>query len=690
MTEPPGPIDDLRARAEARLRRQVDGPNVDELTEAVHELEVHRAELQIQNEELRRAKIELEQARDRYFALYDRAPVGFVTVDERGLVRAANRAAGEILSVASSELVGRPFSSCFPAGEAAAVRRYTTGLFRADADAATELEVSRTAADGEPRWLHLQGRTQLTGPKLEGWIVLSEVTNQRIAEAALAGERDFAERLLDIAPVIAVVLDHDGRIVRFNRFMEETCGYALGDVRGADWFEIFVPERARRELRERFAGAVDGDRTRGHVNPILTRSGEERLVEWSDTAILGSDGVQTGILAIGRDITKSRQLEEDIRHAQKMEAVGTLAAGVAHDFNNMLMGIIGVLDLAIKRVHDEERVRPLLEMIRELAQAGTATVSQLMAFSRRASVEPIEQPLDAGVRDVISMLSVMLGEDVVLSVDLRARGARVRIGRGQLEQIVTNLAVNSRHAMPQGGRLSIRTSLVSRGPEEVRPDMAPGVYVRLEVEDTGVGMDEATRRRVFEPFFTTRPEDEGTGLGLSTVYGMIRSAGGMVEVESTPGVGTIFRIDLPSVRDSQMGVPSRATVSLRGAGETILLIEDEAIVRLAVRHYLEEGGYHVLEASNASSALDLFEELHSTIDLVLSDVVLPGMQGPELAVRMREREPDLRVVWMSAHPAGLLRAQGRIDGSASVLQKPFGETELLTALGDALRDDRED
>jgi PAS domain S-box-containing protein len=685
VIDPTDPIADLRARAEARLRRDFEGADVDALAGVVHELEVHKAELQIQNEELRRAKHELEGARDRYFALYDRAPIGFVTLDERGLVKAANRVAGEVLAASSLDLVGRPFSSCFPAAGAAAVRRYATGLFRSDACEARELEVSRPTPDGQLCWLHLQGRIQTSGDKAEAWIVLNDVTTQRAAEAALAEERDFAERLLDVAPVIALVIDLDGKIVRFNRFMEETCGYSLAEVRGADWFETFLPGRCREETKALFAGALDGERTRGHVNAILTRSGQERLVEWSDTPILGSDGVQTGILAIGRDITESRQLEENIRHAQKMEAVGTLAAGVAHDFNNMLMGMVGVLDLAIKRAHEEARVRPLLQMIRELAQAGTATVSQLMAFSRRASVEPVEQPFDPAVREVVSMLSVMLGEDVVLSVNLRARGARVRLGRGQIEQIVTNLAVNSRHAMPQGGRLSIRTSLVVFEPHEVRPDMAPGTYVRLEVEDTGLGMDEATRRRVFEPFFTTKDEHEGTGLGLSTVYGMVRSAGGTVDVESTPAKGTLVRVDFPRVRDSQTGLEAQPLVSLRGNGETILLVEDEAIVRLAVRHYLEEGGYRVLEASNSSIALDLFGDPANDVDLVLSDVVLPGVQGPELAARMRERVPGLRVVWMSAHPAGLLRAQGRIDPSASVLQKPFGETELLSAVAEALR-----
>jgi CheY-like chemotaxis protein/nitrogen-specific signal transduction histidine kinase len=392
------------------------------------------------------------------------------------------------------------------------------------------------------------------------------------------------------------------------------------------------------------------------------------------------------VLAIGRDITQQRRLEAEHMHAQKMEAVGTLAAGIAHDFNNLLMGVIGMSDMALARLPETHAASRYIHELRKAANGGAAIVRQLMSFTRRDGVEPRDVVLDSAVESAATILHTLLGEDVELRLELEASGCHVMLAPGQLEQILMNLCTNARHAMPMGGRLVIRTSqqMIEHDDPRRAAGLLAGPHVELAVSDSGSGMPPETREKIFEPFFTTKEKGAGTGLGLSAVYGIVRQNSGHIEVESEVGAGSTFRILLPRIRPSQVGFRTPATPVLHGSGEKVLVVEDDELVRATIRHYLEERGYVVLDAANAMDALDLARRRGSEIRLVLSDTVLPGVQGLQAATQLAELMPRASVVFMSAHPKKLLVEEGRVPPDSVVLEKPFSEDDVVRAVHDAL------
>src|SRR5213592_1044324 len=364
--------------------------------------------------------------------------------------------------------------------------------------------------------------------------------------------------------------------------------------------------------------------------------------------------------AVGR--RERRRLEEQLAHSQRMEAVGRLAGGIAHDFNNVLTAVLGSIELLLLdeppgRPHREE-----LDIIRDAATRAKDLIRQLLAFSARQVLQPAAVDLNRLVRDVAKMLRRLIGEDIKLETLLAPELGAVRVDAGQMEQVLVNLAVNARDAMPEGGRLTIKTDNVDAG----------GSQVLLHVSDSGVGMDEEVQAHMFEPFFTTKPRGKGSGLGLATVYGIVRQSGGHIAVDSAPGRGATFRIYLPRV-EAPLDPTDRPTpVTAPAAGsETILLVEDEHLVRLLARKVLERAGYRVLVAAGGAEALDLAERYAGTIHLLLTDVVMPGMNGRELIRRLAPLRPDLRVLYMSGYADEAVAQHGVLDPGTAFLQKPF-------------------
>ncbi len=380
-----------------------------------------------------------------------------------------------------------------------------------------------------------------------------------------------------------------------------------------------------------------------------------------------------------------RRKEEQLRRSQKMEAIGRLTGGIAHDFNNLLTVILGYAklmneELARADLSDNRALKRDLEGIRKAAVRSAALTRQLLAFSRHQTQEKRTVDVNQIVADMQKMLERLVGDDVRMQVDLLASDARVRIDPSQLEQVVMNLAVNARDAMPQGGRLTIRTDLRDMAGEtlEEREDLSPGRFVVLVVRDTGVGMSPETAEKVFEPFFTTKPLAQGTGLGLSTVYGIVSQAGGYVELDSTMGRGTTFTICLP-VHEAGT-VDEQTDDTLRDAAdgsETVLLVEDEAAVRDLLSRVLRRKGYHVIEAASPGEALLLHEQHAGQIALVVTDVVMPHLSGPALAERLRERSPQLRVLLISAYPDGHLDEESQDAPEYHYMQKPVDPVRFV-------------
>jgi len=393
-------------------------------------------------------------------------------------------------------------------------------------------------------------------------------------------------------------------------------------------------------------------------------------------------------LVVAQDISERQQLEEQLRQAQKMEAVGRLAGGVAHDFNNLLMVIKGHTELLLGTLHQGDPARRKIEQIEKSADRATSLTRQLLAFSRMQVLQPRSISLNAIVEEMGKLIPRLIGEDIELAIHTSPDLGTIRADASQMEQIIMNLAVNARDAMPKGGKLIIETSNteLDGAYKLAHPVVKPGRYVLLAVSDTGIGMDAETQAHIFEPFFTTKEQGKGTGLGLSTVYGVVKQSGGFIWVYSEPGRGATFKIYLPRVEEAveDVGHPTTTTQLMRGT-ETILLAEDEQDVREVAREFLESAGYKVLLAANGQEAMERAAEFSGPIDLLLSDMIMPGMNGKELVRRLGQNCPAFGVIYMSGYSEQAAVEATRTDPSATVLTKPFSRSALLRTVREILQ-----
>ena len=393
------------------------------------------------------------------------------------------------------------------------------------------------------------------------------------------------------------------------------------------------------------------------------------------------------VLVLSSDVTERKVLEEQLRHSQKMEAVGRLAGGIAHDFNNLLTVILGYAKVLSDRLAPEQRLRKMADEIRRAGDQAASLTGQLLAFSRKQITEPHLVRLNDVIEQTQEILKRLIGEDVNLAVVLDRSLGEVKSDEGQLTQVLMNLAVNARDAMPKGGKLTVETHAVIREQEDRgRLDVRPaGRFALLVVSDTGTGMDPEVQGHIFEPFFTTKETGKGTGLGLSTVYGIVRQTGGWIDVYSEPGHGTTFRVYFPVAEETVVQTPPPApipTASRRAA--TILLVEDQAPVRMLAEDVLTEAGHKVLSASNGKAALEKVGNYPETIDLLITDVVMPEMNGPDLVDRLSRSRPGLAVLYISGYTDHALLHRGSIGQDAALLQKPFLPESLLKKVDELL------
>jgi two-component system cell cycle sensor histidine kinase/response regulator CckA len=498
---------------------------------------------------------------------------------------------------------------------------------------------------------------------------------QRELEGTAAAARENYETLqavITASPVAIVVLDRERRTILWPPAAERLFGWKADEIVGQVQ-PPYIPPDDRQGSSDLTGRALAGERLADVEVRRVRRDGKLLELSLSTAAIRGPDGTAEGIVAVYLDLTARHQLEQQLHHSQKMEAIGRLAGGVSHDFNNLLTVIRGFSEMALKRSGLDPATRHDLEEVHKAALRASDLTGQLLAFSRRQPVQPRIVDLNTLVADMAKMLQRLIGENIQLETRMGTRLGRIRMDPGQIEQLIANLVVNARDAMPSGGKLVLETANHSctdgSGPR-CRPS-CPGPSVMLSVSDTGTGMDPETLRHIFEPFFTTKARGKGTGLGLSTVYGVVQQCGGDVEVVSEPGRGTTFRVYLPLAVSAaaEARPPDAARVTPQGS-ETVLLVEDEDMVRALVHRNLERLGYEVLVARHGEEALELAEQCSGAIDLLLTDVVMPGLGGPEVARRLSATRPGLRVLYLSGY-AAIESEQPAAAPLGPLLQKPF-------------------
>ena len=516
------------------------------------------------------------------------------------------------------------------------------------------------------------------------WLLLEWRHGARAAtlEAAATHYQRFLRQVIDTNPHLIFVKDGNGRYVLANLAVAEFLGTTVEELVGKrDSDFALKAEESDRFLR-------DDRQVMSSQQPVFiaeepatcAKTGVTRWFQTVKVPLRSSDGSSRQVLGVATDITDRKQLEDQFRQAHKMEAVGRLAGGVAHDFNNVLTVIRAQTEFLLADLPSDDPRRADVQEIQSAADRAASFTRQLLAFSRRQLLQPEVLDLNGVITGMEMMVRRLVGEDVVLLTKLLPDLPPIWADPGQLQQAILNLAVNSRDAMPRGGSLLIETNLVELDEHYPRqhPTAKPGRHVVLVVTDTGSGMDAATRSRIFEPFFTTKEPGKGTGLGLSTVYGIVKQSGGHIWVYSEVGRGTTFKLYFPPHHGAPKPVqPERTTLPALGSGATILLVEDERPVRSTVRRLLERHGYRVLEAANGHDALHLVTSRAGEISLVLSDMVMPGMGGTELASRVRALAPRLPVLLMTGYTEEAITRAGERPLDENIIEKPFTLTTML-------------
>jgi len=464
----------------------------------------------------------------------------------------------------------------------------------------------------------------------------------------------------------------DGRFLDVNPALIHMLGYDSADelVKLDPQREVFVEPAEHERLLQEFqrTGCLDSAEVRWK-----RKDGSVITVRLSGRAATELDEADQALEIIAEDITDRRALEDQFRQAQKMEAVGRLAGGVAHDFNNLLMVVSGYTEVLMEALDQNDPLLVKVQAIQQAADRATTLTRQLLAFSRKQLLELKVVDVNSIVADMERLLRPLIGENIDLTTKLTPNVGHTRADAGQLEQVIMNLVVNAKDAMPDGGRILIQTS--EADPDTARREhslIEPGTYILLSVSDTGAGMDRETQSRIFEPFFTTKEKGKGTGLGLSTVYGIVKQGGGYIFAQSEPGCGTTFRIYLPRVADpADSPRVDKHAQAAAGGSETVLLVEDEESVRELVRETLKTRGYTVIEASDGIAGMRVSEEYQGNIEILITDVVMPGMSGRELAKRVAAARPNIRVLYLSGYTEDAIIHEGALEPGTGFLQKPF-------------------
>jgi len=655
---------------------------------------------------IKQAEQALRASEEKLQSFFHDAPIMYFTLDSEGMVLSVNRSGAEQLGYTMSELVGRSLLNVFLAEDHHNVKTQLAACL-ANPGLVREWALRKVRKDGLIIQVHERGRVV---PGSDGrpvvLVVCQDITErvqhekalqevhqqleQRVMERtsellganeALRQTTAHLQTLIEESPFAIIELDETSKVLSWNHAATRIFGWTEQDVVGRELPYVPCSENEEEQSVQLRESIMRGVPFRNVEMRRQRKDGSPVDVSFWGVARRNAVGRVTGSWGFFIDITQQKRLEQQFRQAQKMEAIGRLGGGVAHDFNNLLTVINGCSALLLDQVRREDPMHALLDEIAKAGERAADLTRQLLIFSRQHVLKPQRVNLNESLKAILSMLKRLMGEDIELSVELDSDLWPIHVDKGQIDQVVMNLAVNGRDAMPEGGKLTISTTNFVLQPTTFvsNPLFTPGDYVQLTVRDNGFGMDQEVRSHLFEPFFTTKEEGKGTGLGLATVYGIVKQSRGVIFVDSVPGEGTTFDLYFPRFIEQDAAVTTSAASKPMGGGERVLLVEDQQAVRDLVCLALEGYGYQVFKAANGDEAFRLAAVMPEPVDVLVTDVVMPRLTGPVVAERLRERWPGLKVLFMSGYMERVKPVFLSVPGTMFI-QKPFLPTELAAQL----------
>jgi|HubBroStandDraft_6_1064221.scaffolds.fasta_scaffold00583_2 two-component system cell cycle sensor histidine kinase/response regulator CckA len=601
-----------------------------------------------------------------------------------GKIESWNAGAEQLYGYAASEVLGRPVSILIPPEQRDELPEILERLKRDER--VQHYETVRVRKDGRRInvSVSISPLKDTEGKIIGASAIARDVTERKRVEAQLQKSEAQFRSLVHDAPYGIYRVTLDGRLLHVNPALVMMLGYDSEEelMRLNVEKDIYRDPQIRQRLLKEHAHKDD---FRALEAEWRRKDGKFITVRMTGHPVLEKDNSLSYFEVFAEDITERRSLERQLLQAQKMEAIGRLAGGIAHDFNNLLSVILGHSDILEQQVGSNGRLRKSVEATRTAAERAAALTMQLLAFSRKQVIEPTVVDLNTSVTEIQKMLHRVIGEDIELAIRLQPDLGYVKADPGQLGQVLMNLAVNSRDAMPSGGKLAIETANVELDDTYVRQHLGarPGRFIMLAVSDTGIGMDSDTLSHIFEPFFTTKDPGKGTGLGLSMVYGIVKQNNGYIMAYSEPGRGTTFKVYFPRTAES-LPAPHKVRKEIQGGSETILIVEDELALRELTCLLLQEAGYTVVESSGVEDAIATAKDSHRKIDLLLTDVVMPRMDGRELANQLVALRPNLKILYMSGYTDDVIVNRGALTQGAKLVQKPFTKSTLLQKVRETL------
>jgi PAS domain S-box-containing protein len=648
------------------------------------------ATLRRMERERQQSEEELRISTQRFSGVVASAMDAIITLDESQRVIVFNKAAEKMFGCPSWEALGKPLDRFLPKplreSHAEHVHRFgEAGLTTRSMSSPGILYALRTNGEQFPieatiSQVHVAGQKLYTA-------ILRDITERKLAEETLLQSEARFRSIYEQAAVGIEQVALDGRLLMVNAALCGMLGYGETELLGKYTSEITHPEDHARELELFSAMQREQRRSYEIEKRYRHRDGSLVWVHVTSSMVNSPVGVPQYRISVIQNVTERKRVEGALKQAQKMEAIGRLAGGVAHDFNTLLNVMLGYSELLLVELPEGDPRRERVTQIKNAGDAGSMLTRQLLAFSRKQAVAEEVLDLREATSKMTPLLARLLRDDIVLTVKCSEKNCPVKVDPSQIQQVVLNLVANAADAMPEGGRLDVEVSAVEVDESFVRqhPLIKPGAYARLAISDTGTGMSPATVSHIFEPFFTTKESGKGTGLGLATVYGIVHRNGGDIWVYSEPGAGTVFKVLLPLTSEpmQQERIEKTLSPSTQGAGETILLVEDSAALRELTKVILLRDGYKVLEAEDGVAALEVSRDFPGTIHLLLTDVVMPRMRGPVLAEKMVSQRPGVGVVFLSGYTEEVIAQSDKITGF-TLVEKPYTAQALLHSIRRAL------